>query len=71
MVSFEEVFNFDEVWLIYSFFKGCPWFIENITAQQKDSNGSTWCSEIHPSCRLSDQWVGQAAKLSGITAEIS
>ena len=41
----------------------CPRFIENITAQQKDSNGSTWCFEIHPNCRLSDLQVGQTAKV--------
>ena len=41
----------------------CPRFIENITAQQKDSNSSTWCFEVHPNFRLSDLQVGQTAKV--------
>ena len=31
--------------------------------QQSDSNGSSWCSKIHPSCRPSDLRVVQTAKV--------
>lgn len=45
---------------------GCPWFIHNITAQQKAPSGSTWCFEIDPKCGLSDLQVGQTAKGQGL-----
>ena len=44
----------------------CQRFIENITAEQKDSNGSTWSFEIHPSCRLSDRQIRQTTKVQEI-----
>lgn len=41
----------------------CPRFTEDLVAQQKDSNGSTWCFEIHSTYRLSDLQVGQPTKV--------
>lgn len=44
-------------------FLGCLWFIDNIAAQQTDSNGSPWCLEIHPNGRLSDVQAGQTTQV--------